>query len=138
MRAVADDGLFTDNTRDEIDIKWGNTQDAAQVHDRMIQLIEDNIRLMRRSDAVNDGPGPALATRENTLPNIIGALLKLFLDTDDKGNKLSPFKAQADIITALIERYSHKPGISESNLKKMFAEANKSLRACLETKLLIL
>lgn len=66
-------------------------------------------------------------TRDNTLPNIIGTLLALFLDTDEGGKKLSPFESQNDIITALLDRHSHKPGISESNLKKQFAAAKRSL-----------
>lgn len=69
----------------------------------------------------------APTTRDNTLPNIVGAMLALFLDTDDKGNKLSVFASQNEIIAALLERYNHKPGISESNLKKQFAAAKQSL-----------
>jgi hypothetical protein len=72
-------------------------------------------------------PDPAQATRENTLPNIIGAMLALFLNTDDDGKPLSVFQSQTKIIEALVDRYEHRPGISESNLEKMFAQANKSL-----------
>ncbi|MFZ0791712.1 MAG: hypothetical protein WAM94_19025, partial [Chromatiaceae bacterium] len=51
----------------------------------------------------SDKKKPPVA-RDNTLPNIIGAMLALCLDTDSKGKKLTSFTSQAEIINALLER----------------------------------
>jgi hypothetical protein len=98
--------------------------DPERLRDQAIALLHENFRLRDIQDVPN---GKASVTRDNTLPNIIGAMLALFLDTDEGGKKLSAFESQNAIITALLDRYSHKPGISESNLKKQFAAAKKSL-----------
>jgi len=66
--------------------------------------------------------------REESLLNIIGAMINLMLDTNDEGKRLTGFASQDDIISLLVDRNPAKLGISRSNLEKMIAKAKESLR----------
>ena len=64
---------------------------------------------------------------ETTYLNIIGGLLSLMLSEPSAGKPRSTFNNQSTIISALLEHYRNKPGISQRTLEDKFAAAKRSL-----------
>lgn len=69
------------------------------------------------------------AGRESTYMNIIGGLLGLMLGKSPAGKAQSVFENQGMVIAAMLGNYPGRPGISDSNLEKYFAEANRSIKS---------
>jgi len=65
---------------------------------------------------------------EKTYLNIIGGLLALMLGKSPAGNPKSLFENQAAIIDAMLGHYGHIKGMGDSNLEKIMADANKTLK----------
>lgn len=75
-------------------------------------------------------PDKAITPRErNTYQNIIGGLLGLMLGKTPAGKSQSVFENQSMVIAAMLGNYPGKPGVSDSNLEKYFAEANRSIKS---------
>ena len=95
-----------------------------------LRLERDKIEGERASLAVMvekiNAPGPRA---ETTYLNIIGGLLGLMLGKSPSGKAQSVFDNQSKVIEAMLGNYPGKPGISDSNLEKYFAEANRSIKS---------
>lgn len=65
---------------------------------------------------------------ERTHLNIIGGLLALMLGKSPAGNPQSVFENQGAIISAMLGHYGGIKGMGCSNLEKIMAEANKTLK----------
>jgi hypothetical protein len=65
---------------------------------------------------------------EKTYLNIIGGLLALMLGKSPAGHSQSSFENQAAIISAMLAHYGHIKGMGDSNLVKIMADANKTLK----------
>lgn len=65
---------------------------------------------------------------EKTYLNIIGGLLALMLGKSPAGKPQSSFENQGAIISAMLAHYGHIKGMGDSNLEKIMAEANKTLK----------
>jgi len=65
---------------------------------------------------------------EKTYLNIIGAMLALMLGKSPAGKPQSVFDNQAAIISAMLGHYRHIKGMGDSNLEKIMADANKTLK----------
>jgi hypothetical protein len=75
-------------------------------------------------------PDKPMTPRErNTYQNIIGGLLGLMLGKTPAGKPQSVFQNQSMVIAAMLGNYPDTPGVSDSNLEKYFAEANRSLKS---------
>ena len=62
--------------------------------------------------------------RDSTIDSIIGCLLQMLKEQPLKSSKNDPV-TQASVIEDLIKSYEGFPGISKSNLEKVFSAANK-------------
>lgn len=82
--------------------------------DDLKAMVETHGRLSERS--------------ELTYKNIIGVLLRLFLEHSPAGKPLSVFTSQSAIVDAIIARYGGIPGLSKRTLDEKFAAANRSLK----------
>jgi hypothetical protein len=69
------------------------------------------------------------ARAETSYLNIIGGLLGLMLGKSPSGKPQSVFESQGMVISAMLGHFPAKPGISDSNLEKYFAEANRSIKS---------
>ena len=65
---------------------------------------------------------------EKTYLNIIGGLLALMLGKSPSGKSQSSFENQGAVISAMLAHYGHIKGMGDSNLEKIMAEANKTLK----------
>lgn len=65
---------------------------------------------------------------EKTYLNIIGGLLALMLGKSPAGKPQSSFDNQGAIISAMLGHYGHIKGMGDSNLEKIMADANKTLK----------
>jgi hypothetical protein len=65
---------------------------------------------------------------EKTYLNIIGGLLALMLGKSPAGKPQSSFENQGAIISAMLGHYGHIRGMGDSNLEKIMADANKTLK----------
>ena len=65
---------------------------------------------------------------EKTYLNIIGGLLALMLGKSPAGKPQSSFENQGAIISAMLGHYGHIKGMGDSNLEKIMADANKTLK----------
>lgn len=65
---------------------------------------------------------------EKTYLNIIGGLLALMLGKSPAGKPQSVFDNQGAIISAMLGHYGHIKGMGDSNLEKIMADANKTLK----------
>ena len=65
---------------------------------------------------------------EKTYLNIIGGLLALMLGKSPAGKPQSSFENQGAIISAMLGHYCHIKGMGDSNLEKIMAEANRTLK----------
>ena len=92
----------------------------ADIH--AIGLERDDLKAMAKTH------GQLSERSELTYQNIIGVLLKLFLDQSPAGNPLSVFKSQSAIVDAVIARHQDVPGLSKRTLDEKFAAANRSLK----------
>ena len=70
------------------------------------------------------------ARNETTYLNIIGGLLGLMLGKSPAGKQQSIFDNQSMVIAALLGNYSGRPGISDSNLEKYFADGHPNSPTC--------
>lgn len=87
-----------------------------------VGLERDDLKAMVKTH------GPLSERSEITYQNIIGVLVKLFLDHSPAGKPLSVFKNQAAIVDAIIARHKDVPGLSKRTLDEKFAAANHSLK----------
>ncbi|WP_454455291.1 ATP-binding protein [Thauera phenylacetica] len=65
---------------------------------------------------------------EKTYLNIIGGLLALMLGKSPSGKSQSSFENQGAVISAMLAHYGHIKGMGDSNLEKIMADANKTLK----------
>lgn len=65
---------------------------------------------------------------ERTYLNVIGGLVALMLGKSPAGKPQSSFENQSAIISAMLGHYGHIKGMGDSNLEKIIAEANKTLK----------
>lgn len=65
---------------------------------------------------------------EKTYLNIIGGLVALMLGKSPAGKPQSSFENQGAIISAMLGHYGHIKGMGDSNLEKIMAEANRTLK----------
>ena len=74
----------------------------------------------------NDQPNKPISPKaERTDLHIIGGMLELLLGV----HSAIPFKSEATIITALVERCQGMPGITKRTLEGRFAEAKRAINA---------
>lgn len=66
--------------------------------------------------------------REDTDLHIIGALLGLLLPSQSQDRDKAVFPSKAKLIEALVSQYKGYSGISESNLQRVFPDAERSLQ----------
>jgi len=71
---------------------------------------------------------PVTVREENTYLNIIGGMLNLMLSKSPLDKPNSIFKAQADVINALISDYRGNQGITKRTLEEKFAAAKRSIQ----------
>lgn len=71
---------------------------------------------------------PPAERSEKTYLNIIGGLLAIMLDKSPSGNRQSIFEDQAAIVSVMLGHYGHIRGMGDSNLEKIMAAANKTLK----------
>ena len=65
---------------------------------------------------------------EKTYLNIIGGLLALMLGKSPAGKPQSSFEGQEAIISSMLGHYGQIKGMGDSNLQKIMAKANKTLK----------
>ncbi len=65
---------------------------------------------------------------EKTYLNVIGGLVALMLGKSPAGKPQSSFENQGAIISTMLGHYGHIKGMGDSNLEKIMAEANKTLK----------
>nr|WP_247733734.1 ATP-binding protein [Thauera aromatica] len=65
---------------------------------------------------------------EKTYLNIIGGLLALMLGKSPSDKSQSSFENQGAVISAMLAHYGHIKGMGDSNLEKIMADANKTLK----------
>lgn len=97
---------------------------AADTNREMDAMRAENKTLREKLDKAN---APNWKTG-NTYLNVIGGLLALMLGKSPAGKRHSIFEDQAAIISAMLGHYGRIKGMGESNLEKIMAEANKTLR----------
>lgn len=97
------------------------TEAGVEIHPLLVEVAGVNDQ-----PSATDEPHPRTKT---ALLNIIGSMLHVFLmDTDDDGKPFSTLGSQSKLIEIMLDRHPGKDGISESNLKTVFAKANSSLK----------
>jgi hypothetical protein len=105
-------------------------QALTEANERVRKLDEEKSRLeadlASLRSMVDKGIAPG-ERAETTYLNIIGALLGLLVGESPDGKSYSRFASQAAVISALLGRYSGKPGIALRTLEVKFAEAKRSL-----------
>ena len=95
------------------------------------QIIAERNALLGERDSLRamvdkaNAPG---GRSEKTYLNIIGGLLTLMLGKSPAGKPQSTFGNQGAIISAMLAHYGHIKGMGDSNLEKIMAEANKTLK----------
>lgn len=101
------------------------------VSNGFVMAVELDRFLKQKSKTSNSNvPDKPLIPRErNTYQNIIGGLLGLMLGKTPAGKSQSVFENQGMVIAAMLGNYPGTPGVSDSNLEKYFAEANRSIKA---------
>lgn len=99
--------------------KWAESQQREM---DAIRGERDSLRAML--DKAN-APG---GRSEKTYLNTIGGLLALMLGKSPAGKPQSSFENQGAIISAMLGHYGHIKGMGDSNLEKIMAEANKTLK----------
>lgn len=86
-----------------------------------IGLERENIHnLLKTNSKVSD-------RSESVYLNIIGAMVKLFLDQSPSGKPFSVFRSQAAIVDALTAHHKNLPGITKRTLDEKFAAGKRSL-----------
>ncbi|ODT82148.1 MAG: hypothetical protein ABS69_05310 [Nitrosomonadales bacterium SCN 54-20] len=110
------------------DAVWAELEKAKA---RMAETIRemDSMRGERDSlRAMIDKASAPGGRSEKTYLNIIGGLLALMLGKSPAGKPQSSFENQGAIISAMLGHYGHVKGMGDSNLEKIMAEANKTLK----------
>ena len=110
-----------DATRAELEKAKVRATEAIREMDAM-RGERDSLRAM--VDKAN-APG---GRSEKTYLNIIGGLLAQMLGKSPAGKPQSSFENQGAIISAMLGHYGHIKGMGDSNLEKIMAEANKTLK----------
>lgn len=110
-----------DAARAELEKVKARAADAIREMEAM-RSERDSLRAM--VDKAN-APG---GRSEKTYLNIIGGLLALMLGKSPAGKPQSSFENQGAIISAMLGHYGHIKGMGDSNLEKIMAEANKTLK----------
>ncbi|TXI72671.1 MAG: protein kinase [Dechloromonas sp.] len=103
--------------------------DKAEVWAKTI-IAEKNALLGERDSlrAMVDKANAPGGRSEKTYLNIIGGLLALMLGKSPAGKPQSSFENQGAIISAMLGHYGHVKGMGDSNLEKIMADANKTLK----------
>ena len=104
---------------------------------KLEEVTRELEEVTRERDALREEVKSLQASLEKSAPpnersrttylNIIGALLKLMLSETPEGKPQS-FENQAEIISAMLTHYGHVKGLGDSNIQKIMAEANKTLK----------
>lgn len=110
-----------DAARSELEKAKARTAEAIKDMETM-RGERDSLRAM--VDKAN-APG---GRSEKTYLNIIGGLLALMLGRSPAGKPQSSFENQSAIISAMLGHYGHIKGMGDSNLEKIMADANKTLK----------
>jgi hypothetical protein len=110
-----------DAARAELEKAKARATEAVREMDAM-RGERDSLRAM--VDKAN-APG---GRSEKTYLNIIGGLLALMIGKSPAGKPQSSFENQGAIISAMLGHYGHIKGMGDSNLEKIMAEANKTLK----------
>ncbi len=110
-----------DAARAELEKAKAGAADTIREMDAM-RGERDSLRAM--VDKAN-APG---GRSEKTYLNIIGGLLALMLGKSPAGTPQSSFGNQGAIISAMLGHYGHIKGMGDSNLEKIMADANKTLK----------
>lgn len=97
---------------------------AEETIREMDALLGERDSLRAMVDKAN-APG---GRSEKTYLNIIGGLLALMLGKLPAGKPQSSFENQGAIISAMLGHYGHIKGMGDSNLEKIMADANKTLK----------
>jgi len=92
---------------------------------RALQVDRDAARAELETAQKLNAPGKR---SEKTHLNIIGGLLALMLGKSPAGKPQSSFENQGAIISAMLGHYGHIKGMGDSNLEKIMADANKTLK----------
>jgi len=110
-----------DAARAELEKAKARAADAIREMDAM-RGERDSLRAM-----VDKANAPD-AQSERTYLNIIGGLLAQMLGKSPAGKPQSVFDNQGAIISAMLGHYGHIKGMGDSNLEKIMAKANKTLK----------
>jgi hypothetical protein len=102
-----------------------------QLNERIRQVEEEKGRMhleLQGLRAVIEKMNTPGERSEKTYLNMIGGLLALMLGKSPAGNRQSSFENQSAIISAMLGHYEHIKGMGDSNLEKIMADANKTLK----------
>ena len=103
-------------------------REQIQQRDRDIAMLRSQSDDAPERHARPQRADRALSERsETTYLNIIGGLLTLLLERSQSAQSHARFTTQESVISALVEQYGHRPGISERTLLAKFAAAKRSL-----------
>jgi len=103
----------------------------AQANERIRQLEDEKNRVEQERQSLRsaiENMTGATERSKKTFLNIIGGLLSQMLGKSPKGQPQSLFENQGAIISVMLAHYGHIKGMGDSNLEKIMAEANKTLK----------
>nr|VFJ67603.1 MAG: hypothetical protein BECKDK2373C_GA0170839_11675 [Candidatus Kentron sp. DK] len=109
--------------------------DLEKAKERLAKIKEERDSLLSERDSLRhivdnrqQAIGEPSERSERTYLNIIGGLVEQMLSDSPKGKKQSIFENQGAIISVMLGHYQHIKGMGDSNLEKIMAAANKTLK----------
>ncbi len=116
--------------RDGIRTSLQKAQSDNESLSHQVAALQKQIAALEAKDKASAEPSER---SEKTHLNIIGGLLALMLGKTPDGRRQSVFDNQAAVISVLLGHYGHVKGMGDSNLEKILAQANKTLKDSLNT-----
>ena len=95
-------------------------------YDEVITAAE--VSRFEREHGDTKTPTAITARTETAYLNVIGGLVSLLLGKSPSGKAHSVFENQAAVRDALLNEYGHVKGMGDSNLDKILAQANRTLK----------
>ncbi|EMZ5628119.1 protein kinase [Enterobacter kobei] len=112
--------------RDHLQVRINKAEEVFREQKRRIESLEGENASLK--NMVEKGVGGMDGRSERSYLNVIGGLISIMLSKSPGGQRYSIFDNQSAIIQTLLGHYVGKYGISDTNLEKKFAEANRSIR----------
>nr|VFJ69031.1 MAG: hypothetical protein BECKDK2373B_GA0170837_12313 [Candidatus Kentron sp. DK] len=109
--------------------------DLEKKKEQLTKITKERDSLRGERDSLRDivenrqpATGEPSERSERTYLNIIGGLVEQMLSNSPQGQKQSIFENQGKIISVMLGHYGHIKGMGDSNLEKIMAAANKTLK----------